>query len=64
MPNDEVKSIHCLYIGNETNHGCISDDEQFIDEKAFLTKQIESLQPLPRMISAWLGLSLLFMAIA
>ncbi|KAF8454467.1 Mo25-like protein [Kalaharituber pfeilii] len=26
------------------------DDEQFIDEKAFLTKQIESLQPLPKMV--------------
>jgi len=28
------------------------DDEQFIDEKAFLTKQIESLQPLPKMVPA------------
>jgi len=42
----------CKYRLAMTNSVPKTDDEQFIDEKAFLTKQIESLQPQPRMVPA------------
>lgn len=42
--------VNDLLLCAKHNTNGLPEDEQFIDEKAFLTKQIEALQPQPRMV--------------